>query len=240
MKKWACYGSTVKVFNPDSYFKLKNRFLIFLFVLFHVHHCTYVSKKIFPMTLLLHSLFYKFHFPNNGKNKHAHSVYNSTELHMSWTPGAINLLSSKKASKILGLFLGGGDLAEILHVQGILLSHKQKLSAILCGRKLPLEHLQWIVCVISLISPYYTQSGSTVYNCVGTGPAPVGENCSHSSCTGGYTCSPVAWRNLTPSFRMVSPLNRRIKMLPVFPHHDGNHSKCPSLTSAVWSVTYLK
>lgn len=181
-----------------------------------------------------------FIFANNGKNKHAHSVYNSTELHMSWTPGAINLLSSKKASKILGLFLGGGDLAEILHVQGILLSHKQKLSAILCGRKLPLEHLQWIVCVISLISPYYTQSGSTVYNCVGTGPAPVGENCSHSSCTGGYTCSPVAWRNLTPSFRMVSPLNRRIKMLPVFPHHDGNHSKCPSLTSAVWSVTYLK
>lgn len=110
MKKWACYGSTVKVFNPDSYFKLKNRFLIFLFVLFHVHHCTYVSKKIFPVTLLLDSLFYKFHFPNNGKNKHAHSVYNSTELHMSWTPGAINLLSSKKASKILGLFLGGGGL----------------------------------------------------------------------------------------------------------------------------------
>lgn len=49
-----------------------------------------------------------FIFANNGKNKHAHSVYNSTELHMSWTPGAINLLSSKKASKILGLFFFGG------------------------------------------------------------------------------------------------------------------------------------
>lgn len=51
-----------------------------------------------------------FIFANNGKNKHAHSVYNSTELHMSWTPGAINLLSSKKASKILGLFFFGGGL----------------------------------------------------------------------------------------------------------------------------------
>lgn len=211
-------------------------FCLFCFMFITAHMWV---KKIFPVTLLLHSLFYKFHFPNNGKNKHAHSVYNSTELHMSWTPGAINLLSSKKASKILGPFFFFG-LAEILHVPGILLSHTQKLSAILCGRRLPLEHLQWIVCVISLISLYYTQSGSTVYNCVGTGPAPVGENCSHSSCTGGYTCSPVAWRNLTPSFRMVSPLSRRIKMLPVFPHHDGNHSKCPSLTSAVWSVTYLK
>lgn len=231
----------MKVFNPDSYFKLKSRFLIFLFVLFHVHHCTYVSKKIYPVTLLLHSLFYKFHFPNNGKNKHAHSVYNSTELHMSWTPGAINLLSSRKASKILSrYFFIFFSLAWQRYYKCILLSYPQKLSVILCGRKLALEHLQWIVYVISLISPYYTQSGSTVYNCVGTGPAPVGENCSHSSCTGGYTCSPVAWRNLTPSFRMVSPLSRCIKMLPVFPHHDGNHSKCPSLMSAVWSVTYLK
>lgn len=56
------------------------------------------------MTLLFHSFFYKLHFPNNGKNKHAHSVYNSVELHMSWTPGAINLLSSKRLLKSSGFF----------------------------------------------------------------------------------------------------------------------------------------
>lgn len=152
MKKWACYGSTVKVFNPDSYFKLKNRFLIFLFVLFHVHHCTYVSKKIFPVTLLLHSLFYKFHFPNNGKNKHAHSVYNSTELHMSWTPGAINLLSSKKASKILWLFFGGGGAWQRYYMCRAFCYLTNKSSAPFCVA----ENCRWNTCSeLSVLSAWF-------------------------------------------------------------------------------------
>lgn len=70
-----------------------------------------------------------FIFPIMGKIS-MHTVCNSTELHMCWTPGAINLLSSRKASKILRRFFFFFGLVEILHVHSVILHTKAQRHSV--------------------------------------------------------------------------------------------------------------
>lgn len=170
-----------------------------------------------------------------------HQVIN-VELHMSWTPAATNHLSSKSPLKSLGFFVQAWQryymrraLCYLTHKSAVPFCVAENCHRYTCSERSMLS--AWFP---PLTTP---KSGSSVYNCVETSPAPVGK-----------TAASLAVQDFVRVFQshkgiyhphserlaLQASSGRRIKMLPVFPECDGNPSKCSFLRPAIWSETCLK